>query len=51
MGDIGTLMSGNLEQNRFPTDEQGEGKMINGVYYMTFNIEEVKNSMHQFIFQ
>lgn len=51
MGDIGTLMSGNLEQNRFPTDEQGEGKMINGVYYMTFNIEEVKNSMHEFIFQ
>ena len=51
MGDIGTLMSGNLEQNRFPPDEQGEGKMINGVYYMTFNIAEVKNSMHEFIFQ
>lgn len=51
IGDIGTLMTGNLEQNRFPTDKQGEGKMINGIYYMTFDIEEVKNSLHQYIFQ
>ena len=51
IGDIGTLMSGTLEQNRFPTDEQGQGKMIDGVYYMTFDIEEVKNSLHQYIFQ
>lgn len=51
IGDIGTLMSGNLEQNRFPTDAQGQGKMIDGIYYMTFDIEEVKNSLHQYIFQ
>ena len=31
IGDIGTLMSGNLEQNRFPTDAQGQGKMIDGI--------------------
>ena len=43
IGDIGTLMSGNLEQNRFPTDAQGQGKMIDGIYYMTFDIEEVKS--------
>ena len=50
-GELYTAIAGNLEQNRFPTDAQGQGKMIDGIYYMTFDIEEVKNSLHQYIFQ
>ncbi|WP_288222093.1 LCP family protein [uncultured Clostridium sp.] len=45
----GLAMKG-LEQDRFPRDEQGVGQMINGVYYLTFDLEEVKNSIRDYIF-
>lgn len=45
----GLAMKG-LEQERFPRDGQGEGQMINGVYYLTFDIENVKSSMKDYIF-
>lgn len=51
---LGTEFSGlamkGLEQDRFPRDGQGEGQMINGVYYLTFDIESVKSSMKDYIF-
>lgn len=31
-------------------DGQGEGQTRNGVYYLTFDIETVKNSMKDYIF-
>ena len=51
---LGTEFSGlatkGIEQERFPRDEQGEGQMINGVYYLTFDIDSVKSSMKDYIF-
>lgn len=51
---LGTEFSGlamrGLEQDRFPRDEHAEGQMINGVYYLTFDIENVKNSMKDYMF-
>ncbi|MDV4150380.1 LCP family protein [Clostridium sp. AL.422] len=45
------LSSGaNLEQDRFPRDGYGEGAMINGVYYLTFDIETAKQQMRDYIF-
>ncbi|GAB6168237.1 LCP family protein [Clostridium carnis] len=48
--DFAGLVSGGINQERFPRDGQGEGQMINGVYYLTFDIENVKNSMYEYIF-
>lgn len=51
---LGTEFSGlamkGLEQDRFPRDQQAEGQMINGTYYLTFDIENVKTSMKDYIF-
>lgn len=44
------LASSSLEQNRYPKDDQAVGQMINGVYYLTFDLEEAKNSMKDYIF-
>ena len=48
--EFSSLTSKPLEQNRYPQDGQGSGEMINGVYYLTFNLEEVKNSIRDYIF-
>ena len=50
---LGTKVLGigsNLEQDRFPRDGYGEGAMINGVYYLTFDIETAKQQMRDYIF-
>lgn len=50
---LGTKVLGignNLEQDRFPRDGYGEGAMINGTYYLTFDIETVKQQMREYIF-
>ncbi|MDI9216989.1 LCP family protein [Clostridium tertium] len=50
---LGTKVLGignNLEQDRFPRDGYGEGTMINGVYYLTFDQETVKKQMRDYIF-
>ena len=40
----------NLEQDRFPRDGYGEGAMIDGIYYLTFDIETAKQQMRDYIF-
>lgn len=40
-----------LEQERFPRDEYCEGKMINGVYYLTFDKENTVKQLHDYIFE
>lgn len=40
----------NLEQDRFPRDGYGEGAMINGVYYLTYDLETAKQQMRDYIF-
>lgn len=40
-----------LEQERFPLDGYCEGKMINGIYYLTFEKEATVNQLHDYIFE
>lgn len=40
----------NLEQERFPRDEYCEGKMISGIYYLTFDKEQTVQQLHDYIF-
>lgn len=40
----------NLEQDRFPRDGYAEGSMIDGIYYLTFDIETAKQQMKDYIF-
>lgn len=50
---LGTKVLGignHLEQDRFPRDGYGEGAMIDGVYYLTFDIETAKQQMRDYIF-
>lgn len=51
---LGTEFSGltskELEQDRFPRDGQGQGETINGIYYLTFDMDAVRNSMRDYIF-
>lgn len=50
---LGTKVLGignNLEQDRFPRDGYGEGAMIDGVYYLTFDKETIKQQMRDYIF-
>ncbi|WP_294362923.1 LCP family protein [uncultured Clostridium sp.] len=50
---LGTNVLGignNLEQDRFPIDGYCEGAMIDGVYYLTFDIETAKQQMRDYIF-
>ncbi|MEG1256968.1 LCP family protein [Clostridium sp.] len=42
--------TGTLEQERFPRDGFCEGQSINGVYYLTFDIETTKKQMKDYIF-
>ncbi|PRR83068.1 LCP family protein [Clostridium vincentii] len=39
-----------LSQDRFPRDGYGEGKLINGIYYYVFDIEETAKQMTDYIF-
>jgi len=40
----------NLEQDRFPRDGYGYGETIDGVYYLTFDRETIKEQMREYIF-
>ena len=40
-----------LEQERFPLDGYCEGKMINGIYYLTFDKDSTVNQLHEYIFE
>ncbi|GAA0083730.1 LCP family protein [Clostridium sp. CTA-7] len=49
--DFSGLISSGLAQERFPRDNQGEGQMIDGVYYLTFDRDLVRSSVHNYIFE
>lgn len=46
-----SMGTASLEQERFPLDGYCEGKMINGVYYLTFDKEATVNQLHEYIFE
>ena len=41
----------NLEQERFPRDGYCEGKLISGIYYLTFDKENTVQQLHDYIFE
>lgn len=41
----------NMELERFPRDEYCEGKMIDGIYYLTFDKKTTVNQLHNYIFE
>lgn len=41
----------NLEQERFPRDGYCEGKIISGIYYLTFDKEDIVQQLHDYIFE
>lgn len=50
---LGTKVLGigkNLEQDRFPRDGYGEGATIDGIYYLTYDLETAKQQMRDYIF-
>ncbi|MFR5266938.1 hypothetical protein [Clostridium sp.] len=56
-GDILTIgmdlvkIGGELQEQRFPGDTDCEGKLINGIYYLTFNKEVTREKMNKWIFE
>lgn len=39
-----------ISENRFPTDEDGYGSLINNIYYFVFDDENTKEKIHQYIY-
>lgn len=51
LASISTLGIKDIDQQRFPLDEYCDGKMINGVWYLIFDLDVTKNQMHKYIFE
>uniref|UniRef100_UPI003A910D53 LCP family protein n=2 Tax=Eubacteriaceae TaxID=186806 RepID=UPI003A910D53 len=47
----GALAKQGIKQNRFPQDDDANGQMIDGVYYLVFDIPTVREKMDAYIFQ
>lgn len=45
-----SVISNGLIQSRFPKDDYSEGNMIDGIYYLTFNIEDTKKQIMDYIY-
>lgn len=45
-----SIGNGDLIQDRFPRDGYCQGETINGVYYLTFDLETAKSQMRDYIF-
>lgn len=45
------LLNVPILQDRFPKDEDGNGKLIDGIYYYVFDENTTTQKMHQFIFE
>lgn len=43
--------SNEIIEDRFPRDGYNEGKIINGVWYLTFDKETTKKQLHEFIYE
>lgn len=48
--DLNSLRNKPLLQDRFPKDEDGNGRLISGIYYFIFNEETTTRKIHHFIF-
>lgn len=48
---LNSLKNQPLLEDRFPYDEDGNGKLIDGIYYYVFNEESTNQKIHSFIFE
>ncbi len=46
-----TLGIKDIDQQRFPLDGYCDGKMIDGVWYLIFDLDATKSQMHKYIFE
>ena len=46
----GLKAKGGIQQERFPQDNNSQSKMINGIYYLSYNSEQTKSDLHKWIF-
>lgn len=49
--DLNSLKNRTILQDRFPGDEDGSGKLIDGIYYYVFDEELTTQKIHEFIFK
>jgi anionic cell wall polymer biosynthesis LytR-Cps2A-Psr (LCP) family protein len=49
--DVIDIKPSKIEQTRFPADGFCQGKMINGIYYLTFDQEATNEQLYKFIFE
>lgn len=49
--DVLGMGSLNIEKQQFPTDWQGNGEKINGIYYFVSDLKEVKDSIIKYIYE
>ncbi|MDO4289352.1 MAG: LCP family protein [Eubacterium sp.] len=47
----GSLAKQGIQQNRFPQDGEAEGQLIDGVYYLVFDIPTVRDALDRYIFE
>ncbi len=45
-----SLVDTGLKQDRYPHDEDAEGIMLDGIYYLSFDLDKVKKEMMDYIF-
>ena len=48
--DLSLMHNKNIIEERFPKDEDGEGKLLNGIYYYTFDKDSTIDKIHTFIY-
>lgn len=48
--DLNSFRNGTILQDRFPYDNDGNGKLIDGIYYYVFDEKSTNLKMHEFIY-
>lgn len=51
VAEYGSLAKQGIRQNRFPLDGQAQGQLIEGVYYLVFDIPATRDILDQYIFE
>lgn len=49
--DLNSFRNGTILQDRFPYDDDGNGKLIGGIYYYVFDEASTIEKMHDFIYE
>lgn len=49
--DLSLMHRNNITEERFPKDEDSEGKLLNGIYYYFFDKDSTIDKIHKFIYE